>query len=202
MELNNAFKQYPDAGFAYSMCVEYSVNGDTMTPIIYGDGWGWGEGYTETQNINNKQVTFSATPNINPYTIRTIYAQPNHIRCWRKDIYHKVNGHNTDLSVLDDMDLIIKTFLETKMIKVNKVLYFQYQEAGERGSKNNNNTQSIRFSEIQRTCWILKNKYDEEIHQRILSLGFNDDPWDENLGYSNLHKEHEPNKEIMNYIYN
>jgi hypothetical protein len=88
------------------------------------------------------------------------------------------------------------------MIKIDKVLYIQYQEAGERGSKNNNNTQSTRFNEIQRTCKILKQKYDEKIHDYIIKLGLKDDPWDNDLNYSVLWKDHIPNQEIMNYIYN
>ena len=202
MHLKDAFNKYPDAGFAYSLCLEYSVGSNHMTPIIYGDGWGWGEGLTKTETINGKETTFSASPNINPYSIRTIYAQPNHVRCWNKQLYHKIGGHNIELSVLDDMDLLIRTFLNTKMIKIDKVLYIQYQEAGERGSKNNNNTQSTRFNEIQRTCKILKQKYDEKIHDYIIKLGLKDDPWDNNLNYSVLWKGHIPNQEIMNYIYN
>ena len=87
------------------------------------------------------------------------------------------------------------------MIKIDKVLYIQYEDSGERGSKENNNTQSARFGEIQRTTWILKNKYDKQIHDRIIELGFKDDPWDETQQCSILWKEHIPNQEIMNYIY-
>ena len=123
------------------------------------------------------------------------------LRCWERKFYHEIGGHNTDLSVLDDMDLLIRTFLKTKMIKIDKVLYFQYEEGGTRGSSENNNTQSARFAEIQRTTWILKEKYDLEVHNRILELGFKDDPWDENSNNSILWKQHTPNQEIMNYIY-
>jgi glycosyltransferase involved in cell wall biosynthesis len=199
--LKNAFEKYPDAGFAYSQCLEYSVKKDSLIPIIYGEGWGWGEGSFKTETVKGRTVRFSSTPNINPYTIRTIYAQPNHIRCWKKELYHQICGHNTDLSVLDDMELLIRTFLATKMIKIDKVLYIQYEDSGERGSKENNNTQSARFSEIQRTTWILKNKYDKQIHNKIIELGFKDDPWDEHQQYSILWKKHTPNQEIMNYIY-
>ena len=52
---------------------------------------------------------------------------PNHVRCWEKNFYHKIGGHNIDLSVADDMELIVRTFLYGKMAKVNKVLYIQHQ---------------------------------------------------------------------------
>lgn len=201
-QLKSAFDKYPDAGFAYSLCLEYSVGKDSMIPIVYSEGWGWGEGQFKAENVKGEDVYFSASPNINSYSIRTIYAQPNHVRCWKKELYHQICGHNTELSVLDDMELIIRTFLHTKMIKIDKVLYIQYEDSGERGSKENNNTQSARFGEIQRTTWILKNKYDKQIHDRIIELGFKDDPWDETQQCSILWKEHTPNQEIMNYIYN
>lgn len=200
-QLNKAFEKYNDAKFAYSLCVEYSVSENNKVPIIYGNGWGWGEGKFKTENINGKNIYFSESPNINPYSIRTIYCQPNHVRCWDKEFYHKIGGHNTELSILDDMELLIKTFLNTKMIKIDKVLYFQYQDMAKRGTKDCNNTQSTRFAEIQRTVWLLKNHYDKKIHERIIELGFYDDPWDYNKNCSILWKKHEPNKETMNYIY-
>lgn len=196
-----AFEKYPDADFAYSLCVEYSVSETSKRPIIYGKGWGWGEGFEKTENINGENVFFSSQPDINPYTIRTIYAQPNHLRCWKKDFYHKIGGHNMDLSVLDDMELLIRTFLYGKMVKIDKVLYFQYEEAGERGSKENNNTQSSRFGEIQRTLWYIKSAYDKKIHERILEFGYEDNAWSEEDGYSILWKKHIPGQEIMNYTY-
>lgn len=199
--LLSAFKKYPDSKFAYSLCCEYVFRDGKNIPIIYGEGWGWGEGLFKTEMINNKYEYFSASPEINPYSIRTIYAQPNHVRCWEKNFYHEIGGHNVELSVLDDMELLIRTFLKTKMIKIDKVLYIQYQDEGERGSESNNNTQSVRFAEIQRTVWILKNHYDNDIHNRILELGFKDDPWDENTQSSTLWKEHEPGQEIMSYLY-
>lgn len=193
--LLRAFHEYPDTDFAYSLAAEFKgPNGDL---IIYGEGWGHGEGNTKTEIVKGKMRTFSSSPNINPYTIRTIFAMPNHVRCWKRDFYHKIGGHNMDLAVLDDMELIIRTFLYGKMTRIDKVLYYQYEDAGERGVSQNN-TQSSRFGEIQRTVWLLKDVYDRKIHDRILELGFEDDPWNEEYQTSQLWKEHEPNQNVMN----
>ena len=194
-KLHDAFIKYPDTDFVYSLTAEFK--GDSEDPIVYGDGWGHGEGVTKTEIIKGKFRKFSATPNITPYSIRTIYAMPNHVRCWKRDFYHKIGGHNIDLSVLDDMDIIIRTFLQGKMARINKVLYYQYEGKGERGV-DKDNTQSNRFKEIQRTVWYLKEVYDKKIHERILELGFNDDPWNEKLGHSQLWKPHTPNQNVMN----
>lgn len=196
-ELKSAFDAHPDAGFAYSSALE--LKGEKKIPIVYPNGWGHGEGLTSKQIVGGKEYVFSETPGINPFTIRTIYAQPNHVRCWRRETYLKIGGHSASLSVLDDMELIIRTFLKTRIVKIPKILYIQYEGEGERGV-GKDNTQSVRFGEIQRVVWILKNRFDCEIHERILELGFEDTAWDEKTGRSDLSKKHEPGKEIMSYV--
>ena len=114
--------------------------------------------------------------------------------------YHKIGGHNTEMSVLDDQELIIRTFLHGEMTKVDKVLYIQYEGDGERGVSKDN-TQSLRFGEIQRTTMLLKERFDKEIHNRILELGKEDDAWDEDAGQSILWKKHEAGKNMMNNFY-
>lgn len=195
--IDKAFKKYPDADFVYSLAFE-NKNGEA---IIYGKGWGFGYGENRESTIfDGEKVLISATPSVNPVTIRTIYAQPNHVRCWRKDFYHKIGGHNPDLFVLDDQELLIRTFIYGKMCKIDKILYIQNEGEGERGEESGSTTQSWRFNEIQRTCWILKTKYDKLIHERILSLGHNDSVWDENNGVSILGGIHEKAEPIC-YVY-
>ena len=115
---------------------------------------------------------------------------PNHVRCWEKGFYHRIGGHNIELSVIDDMDLISRTFLYGRMAKVNRVLYIQHE--GERNTENNQGyatTTGHRFKEIQRINQLLQRKYDTDIHNRIIELGFDDPIWDEKNGCSDLHKE-------------
>ena len=196
--LLGAIKEYPASDFFYSNCLE--LKGADKEAIIYGDGWGWGEGLTKTEVVKGQEYTFSESPGVNPFSIRTIYAQPNHLRCWKRDFYHKIGGHNPEMSVLDDQELLIRTFLSGEMTKIDKVLYIQYESDGERG-KNEDNTQSMRFAEIQRTTFLLKKRFDEDIHKRILELGYKDIAWDNGLGYSVLWKKHEPGQEMMNNFY-
>ena len=81
--LLNAFKVYNDTDFAYSLAAEFK--GNTGKCIVYGDGWGHGEGLTKEELIKGEKLKISATPNITPFTIRTIYAMPNHVRCWTRE---------------------------------------------------------------------------------------------------------------------
>ena len=192
----DAFEAYPEADFVYSDAIE-DIGGES---VVYPEGWGWGEGYSRQEKVGTRECVISVTPQVNPFSIRTIYAQPNHVRCWKSVFYRRIGGHNIDLGVLDDMDLIIRTFLEGRMVKVDKVLYIQYEGEGERGN-GGTSTQSKRFSEIQRTCWLLKNRYDRVIHDRILELGYDDTPWDDEAGCSFMTKPHEPGRQTMSWLY-
>lgn len=177
-----------DCDFVYSYPLEL-INDE---PVLYGEKWGFG-GYGGIGSFvfNGKEVNFSTTPDINATTIRTIYTQPNHLRCWRKDFYHKIGGHNTTLSVLDDQEILIRTFLEGKMCKIPKVLYIQDEGDTERGEGSGTTAQSQRFNEIQRTTWLIKDIYDRKIHERVLDLGCEDPCWVENENISYLDIEHD-----------
>ena len=170
------------ADFVYSDCLEI-VDG---APINYGDDFSYGQGYYRQEAINDEEYIFPVTcRNINIKSIRGIHALPNHIRCWERNFYHKIGGHNIELSVLDDMDLLIRTFLYGRMAKVDKVLYIQHQGQSNNGQRSSTTTAS-RFKEIQRTNIFLKEKYDMAIHNRIVELGVNDLIWDEENKKSNL----------------
>ena len=171
------------ADFVYSDCLEI-ING---APINYGDDFSYGQGYYRQEEINGKQYIFPVTcRNINVKSIRGIHALPNHVRCWKSAFYHKIGGHNTELSVLDDMDLLVRTFLYGRMAKVDKVLYIQHQGNSNENGRGDTATGS-RLKEIQRVNWLLYKKYDQEIHNRIIELGYDDVIWDENNRVSDLH---------------
>ena len=196
--LNMAFEKYPSTDFVYSDDIEVMNN----TIINYAgedETWGAGEGWKRKEAIYGVEYEISATPYITPYSIRSIHLQPNHVRCWKKDLYHRINGHETSLSVLDDMEILVRTFLFGNMTKIDKVLYVQHEGEGERGSTANT-AQSVRFGEIQRTDEYLKWKYDSAIHERILELGFEDTAWNKEEGQSFLWKEHEVTNIMCNKL--
>ena len=196
--LNKAFEKFPDTDFVYSDDLEIMNN----VIVSYADEsgtWGHGEGYCRKETIGDVEYTVCATPYITPYSIRSIHLQPNHVRCWKKDFYHRIGGHEYSLSVLDDMEILVRTFLYGKMTKVEKVLYVQHEGEGERG-KSSSTAQSVRFGEIQRTDEYLKWKYDRAIHDRILELGFEDTAWNEEEGQSFLWKVHEITNIMCNIL--
>ena len=175
-----------NADFVYSDALEY-IDGNS---ISYGDNFSYGQGYYREEVVKGVKYTIPVTTSsINAKSIRGIHAMPNHVRCWEKNFYHRIGGHNIELSVIDDMDLMSRTFLYGRMAKVDKILYIQHE--GESGGEHQrgDTTTNRRFKEIQRVNHLLYCKYDKEIHERILELGFDDPVWDEKNGYSDIHKK-------------
>ena len=80
-----------------------------------------------------------------------------------------IGGHNRMLPIADDMDLMIRTFLVTTMVRIPKLCYLQFQDG--------TNTQRSRNMDIQRHVRYLAWKYDHRIHERFVALGVNDWVW-------------------------
>lgn len=175
--LNKAFAVYPDTDFVYSYAME--LYGDS--PVNYGDSFAYGLGEYGNFLVGGKFYKHIAlTPNVNALSVRGIYALPNHVRCWKSGFYHKIGGHNKELSVMDDMDLLVRTFLHGKMTLVPTVLYIQHEgeeNTTDRDRSKQNTAQGRRFAEIQRMNTILQLKYNIDIHNRVLELGGEDPFW-------------------------
>lgn len=173
------------ADFVYSDCLEI-IDGES---IYYDDYFSYGQGYYRDEVVMGKKYTLPiTTPSINCKSIRGIHAMPNHVRCWDKRFYHKIEGHNTELSVLDDMELMVRTFLYGRMAKVNKVLYIQQQGNSTDNGRGSTAT-GARLKEIQRVNDFLLQKYDKQIHNRIIELVGVDQIWDETNDCSNLNMD-------------
>ena len=194
--LNKAFKKYPDSDFIYSHGMEEVDN----IEIDYGDNFAYGLGKYRTINVLGTDRKIALTPDINALSVRGIHSLPNHVRCWKANFYRKIGGHNSELSVLDDMDILIRTFLRGKMTKVDTVLYIQH-EGTSSGENRSSTTQSERFLEIQRTNELLRWKYDKQIHNRILKLGGEDPFWVNDEQQSNVYLPYDELKSFNHTFY-
>ena len=179
-ECVKASKQYPDAGFIFTGCAELYEDGKhkqygPIDPTGYGrygfNNYTWAYSWHEWVVIDGKKYIGGFAPSINPKTIRYNMGMPNHARMWHRDVYHKVRGHNRYISVADDFELIVKTFLTTRMLKIDKILYMQWN--------NYSSTVDMNLTDINRRARIIRNYYDKAIHERILELGKEDWDWDE-----------------------
>jgi O-antigen biosynthesis protein len=207
-ECYDASLAYPDAGFIYSdFTSPYEDDGYVMydrytTPDWYArpdNYFCFGYAGHEWEEFEGKRYLRTFYPEINPRTIRFNISMPNHVRIWRKDVYHQIGGHNKQLPVADDLELIIRTFLATKMLHVKKMLYIQYHS---RNSTVDNN--SVNINRLSR---LIRDHYDKAIHERIIELGGQDWDWDEVTQTSpkflnNISRPlYHENEKYLNYIY-
>ena len=187
----DAFKKFPDAGFCYSnSCETFETGGN----VRYGKGFGMGFGLHYDIAYKGKQLVGADVP-INASTIRHIVGVPNHFRCWKREMYFNLCRHNNKLYIVDDYELLVRTFLKTKMIHIPEVLYIQYMNSG------GNNTQEPRRAEIQRLVDAIQKKYDNKIHQRILELGYKDWLWNDRENKSNTRIRPVTERKNFAYVY-
>jgi glycosyltransferase involved in cell wall biosynthesis len=205
---NNAILKYPDAGFLYSDVCEMYEDGEMKH---YDNNWG-GNWYARHDNyfdfgyaghtwvnVDGKDILAHWYPDINPLSIRFNISMPDHVRMWERNLYHQIGGHNKNTPVADDLEMLIRTFLNTRMIHVKKVLYFQYN--------NRNSTVDNNATDINRRARLIRDYYDLAIHNRIQELGFHDWNWDEESGHSQKFQNRVPirkyydEEQVMNYIY-
>jgi len=205
-DILSASKKHPDSGFIYSDCCELYDDGEMRPYGHIGDDWyanpenrfNWGYAGHTWETHYDKQYLVHHYQEINPKTIRFNIGMPNHLRAWRRDVYFKIRGHNRNISVADDFELIVKTFLETKFTHIKKMLYLQYN--------NRNSTVDNNSTDINRKARLIRDYYDVQIHERIKQLGGFDWNWDLNEGHS--HKlqnwmdrtRYYDNEEVLNYI--
>lgn len=147
--LNEAIESYrkvvaPDGPeFLYTDCWERNV--ENNTPIDYGRNYAFGLGSrcdwdesvedsefekivfkSSDMNPYNLQ-SFNITPDISSAALRHIISVPNHMRVWKRTFYHKIGGHSRTLSICDDYELILRSFVNatTKFMHVVLPLYIQ-----------------------------------------------------------------------------
>lgn len=166
------FHQFPEAGFLYTDCAEVYADGSSLT---YRDGWAFGYGaYTDVE-YRGRRYKSGSGGNINAKTIRHIVSAPNHLRAWRRVCYEALGGHNRHLHVADDYELLVRTFLGTRMVRVPRLGYIQHVGP---------TTQLARNRDIHRHVRAIRTHYDRRIHERLLALGCEDFSWDELRGRS------------------
>lgn len=185
-------KNYTDVKFIYSDCSEVYETGGC---IDYGAGFSFGYGSYRTEWFANKEYKVINSMNINPKTIRHIVGVPNHFRAWEKKFYLQIGGHNRRLTIADDYELLVRTFLETRMLRIPKLLYLQFYDG--------NNTQDKTRADIQRRVRAISNHYNQKIYERFLELGKQDWAYVTNkFNPLSVVSRFGDAEEPVNYIYN
>ena len=112
-ELFIAYKD-PEIGFVYS---KDAMLGN-FTPYSSYYGWTY-----DTFEWQGKLLYAMNNQPLHPGRLGQIYFAPDHVRSWRKSVYDEVGGHNEELTICDDLDLMHKLYMVTKFAFINKVLY-------------------------------------------------------------------------------
>ena len=194
--LFKASQIFPDAGFFYTDLAEINQYWQSQTyekpfALWYGD-------YRKI-NYNGYNWDVVIQPNINPKTIRHIVSVPNHVRAWRRDVYFQIGGHNRDLSIADDYELIVRTFLHTKMCNIAELGYIQFlHNDGEA-----QNSHDIARADIQRRVKTIMYHYNDRIAKRFEELGVADYVYNTNKDNPlDVASRFGDDENYVNYIYN
>ena len=152
-ELNKAY-QDPEVGFAYS---DVAVLDDNFVPYNEEHGWTY---YRYKYEDKNLYVMNTWKPT--SHSVGLIWYAPDHVRSWRTNLYHEIGGHNVELDICDDHELMIRTYLKSKMYHIPKPLYL-YRVYGE-------NTYLQRNAQIQVKTVELQRQYAYQLAERDAEL--------------------------------
>jgi len=139
-ELNKAY-QDPEVGFVYS---DDAILSDDFVPYNEAHGWSF-----YSHQYKERELTVMNTWEPTSHSVGFIWYAPDHIRSWRKDLYCKLGGHNVELDICDDHELLIRTYLVTKMHHIKKPLYI-YRVYGENTYLERNAAIQVKTVELQR----------------------------------------------------
>ena len=156
-ELNIAF-QDESIGFVYSNDLLYDLREKKLPFSSY---YGWT--YTLEKFRDEEYYKMDSFP-ITSHSLSRIWYAPDHVRAWRKTTYHSLGGHNKELSVCDDYELIIRSYLNTKVKFVPKALYYY------RYLEDSSNTSLQKMTEIQTEMMCIFHKYGYELAEREAEL--------------------------------
>jgi len=121
-EVYDAFEK-SKAAFVFSDAARNHQDG---RPEIYGTGYGWEYSDREFNTGSGIEIHKVAKhPLCVPQNITRIWYAPDHVRAWRMDAYNLIGGHNENLKVCDDLDLICRLYQMSggAFYHIEKVLY-------------------------------------------------------------------------------
>jgi glycosyltransferase involved in cell wall biosynthesis len=182
-ELEEAFHSNPDVGFVYSDYADFEDDHE------WGVGWkrqarpkGQEQGEPWTYMLPNRRKEwelndfkfydsevaglragrYTCVSAFDPtaYALSLIFFAPHHIRAWRRSVYEQAGRHDKSLKLCDDHDLLIRTYLITRMKRIPRPLYL-YRHSGKNTFDKKDNT-----AEIRRITFELHGKYQDRLVRR------------------------------------
>ena len=188
--IKDAIEAFPEDKFVYSDNTTIDANNNITEPL-YGEkdfGFGYGHSYM-SKTPNGDLIRADSSGPINNATIRHIVGVPNHFRCWEREFYFSIGGHNITQRIADDYELIVRSFLKTKFIKIPVACYAQRFDGNNSQYKNEDSEKDSQgnINDIQRRVRLISIFYDKAIHKRLEELGLDDSKWIEGDPYVTAH---------------
>lgn len=144
-------------GFFYSD-VAYFRDEEGQPPVVFDPLHGW-EDYEMTLD-GVYRVAMKAFP-ITPRSLSEVLYAPDHVRAWSRRAYDRAGGHDGDQPLLDDLDLMIRTYLAgVPFVYLDSCEYFYRYHAS--------STSQQRADEITKLGPALRDKYFAALMQEWL----------------------------------
>jgi glycosyltransferase involved in cell wall biosynthesis len=175
-DLHKAAQAHPECGMFYGDTAEVNEEWENQQ---YPEGFALGYGSYREEEYEGRMLSPANQQNINPKTIRHIVGVPNHIRAWRRSTYFEIGGHNRSLTIADDFELVIRSFLYSKICKIPKLSYIQFLYNNPDGR----NTHDLSRADIQRRVRTIAQHYNKQINARFIELGIEDWAYNESPDY-------------------
>jgi len=156
----DASRKYEGANFFY--CDSAQLYENSLNTHSYGDffGYGYASHANVWSNMHNKWIVNTIVAPPNGITLRHLIGMPNHIRVWKTDFYDKIGKHNPRLSVSDDYELLVKSYIHGIWCHIRACGYYQYRNE-------DGNFTFIRNSLIQHNVKHIYNHYKAQLPQPV-----------------------------------
>lgn len=168
-EVATAFAD-PEIGFVYSDSADFqdgALGQGDVTYLRADTRPGWvSNGFTfRRETVSGVRPGEYECPNAFAATaaaLALIFYAPNHVRAWRRTVYHELGGHNIEMTVADDHELMLRTYIATRMKHVPKLLYLYRVTGG--------NTWLQNVGKIRELTFKLRDEYLERLVLRECGL--------------------------------
>ena len=165
-ELATAFE---DEGVIFAHSNSARFMDGTWEPKSYTAYWGWKQRPWEYKGHKLVEMhSFEAVPQ----AMRAIYWCPNHVRAWRASIYWDIGGHNPEMPVIDDYELLCQTYLhDGKMRHIDKCLYLYRDHGGQTTKAKNPAIQAENAGIYSKFIWRMAETWSRRAGLALIDLG-------------------------------
>jgi len=107
----NIFDKDPEIGFIYMDFITSKFENNNSYDGYY------------MEKYNNEWVYVYSTPNINNITLSDTSSIPKYPKIWRNDFLKRIGNYSESLAIYNDYEILLKTMINCKCIKINKISY-------------------------------------------------------------------------------